>query len=182
MALDLDEIKNALDMYLSGMVNRYHTHPDPRLRNAQDLTDAHSARMVKLLIVMFPELAHEAKLILAIILHDAGEAMSGDGPYRVKQMSTVLKDELDVIENDYLIKLLAYSTIDLELIPHYYEVLKLLDLLESFMFQTLQAPGTKGADSPLYQTILKRAAPLGKLGRAQALMNYTMKQCEEGFH
>ena len=57
----------------SGFVNRWHSHPDPRLRNAQDTTAAHSQRVA----ILVSQLPTNALLtnddMLAAIIHDAPE-------------------------------------------------------------------------------------------------------------
>lgn len=82
--MDVDSIKA---LWGSGFVNRWHNHPDPRLRNAQDTTAAHQQRVALLVLSLLGKYATDAERMDAVwsaIVHDAGEVATGDVPAPAK--------------------------------------------------------------------------------------------------
>lgn len=177
-----DKTSLGYELYISGYVNRYHSHPHPHLRNAQDLTDAHSNRMVKLLYLIFPEFAHSSNLVAYIVMHDAGESVSGDSPFLAKIQNPKLKEALDEVESQRLAQFyeLFQNNFTLDLTVKELQVAKILDLLESFLFQTIHAPGLQKRDSKLYNLILTGCAVFGKSDEVQQLMDFALDNSQQG--
>lgn len=177
-----DKVSLGYELYNSGYVNRYHSHPNPHLRNAQDLTDAHSNRMVKLLYLIFPEFAHRSNLVAYIVMHDAGESASGDSPFLAKIQNPKLKEALDEVESQRLAQFyeLFQNNFTLDLTVKELQVAKILDLLESFLFQTIHAPGLQKRDSKLYNRILTCCKVFGKSDEVQQLMDFALENSEQG--
>jgi hypothetical protein len=65
-------------LWRSGLVNRWHCNPEPRLRNSHDTTAGHQARVADLMAVLFPDCGEA--MILAALRHDAPECVTGDMP------------------------------------------------------------------------------------------------------
>lgn len=70
-------------MWQSGAVNRWHTNPDPRLRNSGDTTAAHQWRVATLVMLLSPDA--DAATLRAALWHDAPECFTGDVPYEAKK-------------------------------------------------------------------------------------------------
>jgi len=158
------------DLWRSGFVNRYHCHPHPVLRNSHDLTDAHSARMVKLLMILFPE--YIETLSVPIIMHDAGEFLSGDSPYKAKVEFPPLKSGVQEVE-DYQIDLFyeSISLSEFEMNQEQKDILKLLDLLDSLLYQINHIIGHEDSLRDLFQNIMERAK---KLDRSTVVRNLVL--------
>ncbi|QGH74618.1 hypothetical protein KNU84_gp086 [Bacteriophage DSS3_VP1] len=171
-----EKIALGYELYTSGYVNRYHSHPHPHLRNAQDLTDAHSNRMVKLLYLFFPELAHRGTLVAYIVMHDAGESASGDSPFTAKIANPKLKEALDEVEGQRLAQFygLFQNDLRIDLTQKEENVVKLLDLLESFLFQAIHAPGRMDEEHHLFQNIEKRARELEVYPEVRCMMMHAL--------
>jgi 5'-deoxynucleotidase YfbR-like HD superfamily hydrolase len=141
--------------------------------------------MVKLLLFLFPERAKNSKLITHIVMHDAGEFLSGDGPYSAKMANPDLRLALDVIEDFQLEEFYSFFSeaedrfLDEEDKP----VVKLLDLLDSFLYQAVHDPVRTSTEFRLYSDILRRACVLnvfasvnGLIGNALYVNNIKMKE------
>lgn len=180
---DPEKLAQGFDLYRSGFVCRYHCHPNPNLRNAQDLTDAHSNRMVKLFYLIFPEYAQHSNVVAYIIMHDAGEFVSGDSPYSAKRDSPALKAALDDVEGAALAGFYGlFQTAALVPVISQKEerMVKILDRLESFLFQTIHAPGYQNSNSALYQGILTDCHEFGKEGIVRDLMDFALANSQQG--
>lgn len=158
----------AWDAYLSGFVNRYHNHRSPLLRNAQDLTSAHSARMVKLLCSLFPQYAGNVGLILYILYHDDGEFVSGDSPHSAKKVNPTLREVLNSIEKPHQDYLMQPISCYVDVTEEEKRITKLLDLLESYLFQCIHNPGK--ADQLVGENVLERAKEFGVAEEVALLM------------
>jgi hypothetical protein len=76
----------------SGFVNRWHSHPDARLRNAQDTTAAHAQRVAILLAGLFDVGLLD---VLDALLHDAPECFTGDAPSTPKRAGLLSTDKAE---------------------------------------------------------------------------------------
>lgn len=114
----------------SGFVNRWHSHPDPRLRNSGDTTAAHAQR-VAILLSQLPSMAHLTHDdMLEAIIHDAPECYTGDVPYRAKRDLQVSTDDAE----DAWWKELGFD----DFYPS--PLLKLCDQLDAILFVKHVAP------------------------------------------
>lgn len=66
----------------SGHVNRWHNNPHHGLRNSGDTVWQHAARCTYLMCRIFPDA--DAHLLLAVLMHDAAESVTGDTPATAK--------------------------------------------------------------------------------------------------
>lgn len=165
----------AWEAYRSGFVNRYHNHPSPALRNSQDLTSAHSARMVKLLCSLFPQYAGNAGLILYILYHDDGEFVSGDSPHSAKKVNPALREVLNSIEQPHQDYLMLPISCYVDVTEEEKRITKLLDLLESYLYQCIYTPGK--ADQLVGADVLKRAEEFGVATEVATLMAIAETEC-----
>lgn len=159
-----NESKAALKFYRSGFVNRYHSHPDPTLRNSQDLTDGHSNRMAKLAAFVFPKMI-DGNFVLCIVAHDAGEVDSGDAPHHAKNANPALREENKAIEETYLLSVqsLCDPAFRFEwLSPEQEKAIKILDLLESFLYQCFVTPYRMEQEGALVDNIMERLEDFGE--------------------
>lgn len=81
-----------------GDVNRWHSHPNRKLRNSGDTVHAHAARCCILLLDLHPN--PSAALLSACLMHDAAEGWTGDAPYEAKQRWPMLADALEWAETE----------------------------------------------------------------------------------
>lgn len=159
------------ELYSSGFVNRYHNHPSPGLRNAQDTTDGHSNRMLKIYMMLFdfPNLHTMAY----ICMHDAAEGTTGDMPYLTKINNPELKSALDDVEEYRLEELYGcFPFPSAELNWEEKLKVKLVDLLESFLFQCIHAPHRMKMpdEMVLFWSIQSRGYDLGIRETVRSLM------------
>jgi len=143
-------------LWASGFVNRWHSHPDPRLRNAMDTTAAHSQRVAILCDQLFPdEIKHH---VVAAMYHDAAECVTGDVPYTAKQSDPALRASLDKSEDQFLADHLIKSWSD-----HFYAEVKLCDGLDAILFVQMVAPDLLDRDDFKAQcrSVLNLAVSLG---------------------
>lgn len=148
--------KSILTMWESGFVNRWHTHPDPRLRNAQDTTAAHSQRVLTLLILLFTVDAidsHQAARVWQSALwHDADEWFIGDVSHPAKRalhtMRTALAEGADVFWKDHVGLPAPQITPEIEI----------CDRLDSYLFVGRHAPDLLG--TPEWQRMRKHIVEL----------------------
>ena len=82
----------------AGNVHRWHNNSNHALRNSNDTTWAHSARVAALLYHLMPGVGRH--LILCALFHDAPEVETGDTPGPAK--NGPLRDALDRLEHDYM--------------------------------------------------------------------------------
>lgn len=153
--------KDIVDLWGSGFVNRWHTHPHTGLRNSQDLTSAHSHRMLILLLAITEqdpaynamELAAD---MMAIIFHDSPEVATGDLGYPFKQANPKIKKIL----GDYDRKWFNERGV-----PHYEmtPICHLMDRLDSYLYMLTHASDLRyrAKWEELRMTILADADDLG---------------------
>lgn len=120
-------------LWASGFVNRWHSHPDPRLRNAMDTTAAHAQRVAILCDQLFP--SEHKRHVVAAMYHDAAECITGDVPYLAKRNHPGLRASLDRAEDQFLADHCVTSWSD-----HFYAEIKLCDGLDAILFVQMVAP------------------------------------------
>lgn len=86
-----------MTIWTSGHVNRWHNNPCHALRNSQDTNWQHGARCAALLWRIWPNV--DAHMIMAALLHDAAESVTGDMPATAK--SGDLRDAIEKHEREY---------------------------------------------------------------------------------
>lgn len=131
-------------LWASGFVNRWHSHPDPRLRNAQDTTAAHSQRVAILVMMLGPVADTEERQsnvfhdLRAALLHDAPECFTGDVPAGAKRYQEVLEGDILPLALENLESVWWETTglPDVFISP----LVKLCDLLDAIMFVRHVAP------------------------------------------
>lgn len=75
------EIAGHYDIWRSGFVNRWHTFPDARVRNAGDTTAAHQWRVAILVTRLsddFEDHSHALREVCGALYHDVDELVTGD--------------------------------------------------------------------------------------------------------
>lgn len=152
----------AIKWYRSGFVNRYHSHPDFNLRNSNDLTDGHSNRMVKLGAYIFPNLM-DGNFALCLAFHDGGETDSGDSPHHAKNANPALRQAGKEIEEAYMdsVEELCGDAFSFSWMNEEQEkAQKILDRLESFLYQCFVSPYRMRSEKPLAENILELASEL----------------------
>ncbi len=75
-------------------VSRYHTWPRIREQSVGE----HSAQVMRILLALWPQAPRH--LLVHCLIHDIGEAVSGDPPFPVKRDNPNLKAECDRIERE----------------------------------------------------------------------------------
>jgi len=119
-------------------VHRWHTNP--HLARMAQTNAQHSGSMAALALDLWPDCSRD--LLVACILHDAPEYVTGDMPWGAKQ-DMVLKHAMDGLEreaakaNGWTFDLGEDWTIEQ---VEDYARLKFLDRLEAFRFAALHAP------------------------------------------
>lgn len=132
-------IKNILD---SGAVVRFHSTPGVD----KQLTAEHQWGVA--MIVQHIEPDCSKNLLLAAMLHDAAEVVTGDVPFPIKRKSKKLKGLLDDLEKDWEAEN-GISHIMEGLRPHETMILKVADTLEGMWYCTRQLrDGNKAAKAP----------------------------------
>jgi len=89
-----------MTIWKSGNVNRWHNHDNHALRNSTDTNWQHQARVAVLLWQIAPHLA-DANTIMAALLHDAPEKITGDNPGPAKTGD--LKRVLGALHDKYMV-------------------------------------------------------------------------------
>jgi hypothetical protein len=120
-------------LWASGFVNRWHSNPDPRLRNAMDTTAAHAQRVAILCDQLFP--SEHKRHVVAAMYHDAAECITGDVPYLAKRNHPSLRASLDRAEDQFMADHCVTSWSD-----HFYAEIKLCDGLDAILFVQMVAP------------------------------------------
>lgn len=103
-------------------------HRNPHLADTADPIGAHQGRVALLALTLFPG---RHALHRAAILHDMGEALTGDVPAEVKEAHPVLKAEMDRIEA-LAIEHLGLPPVDLD--DREREMLRLCDRLDALLW------------------------------------------------
>jgi len=119
------------ELWASGFVNRWHSNPDPRLRNSGDTTAAHSQRVATLVALLTA-----AKLddVLAALWHDAPEVFVGDAPGPAKRAFPNLQAALDHADEVW------WKALGWERAPRTDGIVALCDKLDAYLFVRDVAP------------------------------------------
>jgi hypothetical protein len=126
------------DLWGAGFVNRWHTHPHPGLRNAQDTTGAHAWR-VAILATMISADNPEVNLptvisdVMAALFHDAPERATGDLAYPFKKANPDVVQRLETYEHEWLSE---RGVPKFQFSP----MVKLCDRLDAYLFMLVHAP------------------------------------------
>lgn len=110
---------------LSGLVERYHTHPTITRQSVAE----HTWQVLRIYIEIFG--APSPGATVAIMYHDSPEIATGDAPFPVKSNYPMLKTVLAAIEYDTYIRMgIVMPTLDSSLVSR----IKVCDLLEMWEF------------------------------------------------
>lgn len=128
-------------LWSSGMVNRWHTNSDPRLRNSGDTNDAHSARVAKL-VYAFAGATHSVRddvdlynAMEQAILHDCPEKVTGDVGYETKRKVPEMRHLLADMDDKY------WSDLGLAPLPRDLDpIVVLADQVDALLLCQLNAP------------------------------------------
>lgn len=132
------EPQHLADLWGSGFVNRWHTHPHPGLRNSQDLTGAHSWR-VAILVTMIaadnPKVSVSTVIsdVMAALFHDTPECATGDLASPFKRDNPEIATRLEGHDARWLADRSVPAFVQSPLV-------KLCDRLDSYLFMLVQAP------------------------------------------
>lgn len=135
----MDQIRKC---WSSGFVARWHTNTDPRLRNAQDTTDAHSNRVAKLVYMlgcMSNTVSDDEDLASAVecaVWHDAPEKLTGDVSYAVKRLHPEIRPMLAKLDEFYWGQVGVEPVNDTNQNP----LVALCDQIDALLFCKLVAP------------------------------------------
>lgn len=123
------------NIFYAGQVRRWHCNS--AFRQVTDTTAEHSARVVRLILGMWPFASRE--LLVAAIQHDDGEYSAwGDVPALAKvRMSIAARAEMERAEEDALVAVWGFKT---KLGPRDAAMLRLADRLDAYQFAKAHAP------------------------------------------
>jgi hypothetical protein len=158
-----------VDLWASGFVNRWHTFPDPRLRNAGDTTAAHSWRVAMLVFRLFQFVRMDDKAmlqnIMVALLHDTHEVVTGDIPYSAKRASPALRAEEERVGARWLEE---RGVLPFDMTPE----VKLCDRLDSYLLAAVNAPDILDQDAwvDMANSIISDADDLGVGREVAAIM------------
>lgn len=127
-------LDKAINAYEAGYVQRYHTHP--RFARFGQNDGHHSYGVAALMIVLHPH--PSAELLRVCITHDQGERFAGDLAAPCKRDNPDLAKEHAALERLMLMKYFDRANPDLRDID--YNWLKMVDMLECYMFASLTIP------------------------------------------
>ena len=124
-------------LWASGFVNRWHSHRDNRLRNAQDTDAAHSQRVAILVYRLWPLIDERWRIgtladnIYASVVHDAPECANGDSPHTAKK-DFELRAALGRMDGEWWKQIGD--------VPVMTPIVKLCDIIDAIMFCREVAP------------------------------------------
>lgn len=122
--------QHPLAPYYATMVRRWHTNH--HLSHTGDNLGAHGGRMALLARLVFHTPSY--RLLMACVLHDLGEYVTGDPPYNAPG-----KEAKHVQETKALLSMGLPSVLDDEDVPR----LKLLDNLDAYLWALTHKPSLK---------------------------------------
>ena len=102
---------------------------------------------------IFPEYA-SSDLLMSIAMLDAPEFWTGDTPHHCKSENPHLRKELHEAEDHRMNSMMLNFPHQIILDEDEKKVLKILDLLESWAFQSIIAPSVADNDQPLPMALL----------------------------
>lgn len=108
-----------VNLWHSGHVARWHNNPNHALRNSQDTTWQHGARCAWLMWHLWPD--SDARMIVAALMHDAHECVTGDTPWGVNKSEWQIEAEA-AFNDDHGIPLVIDAR------------LKLVDRLDAYLW------------------------------------------------
>ena len=118
--------------WLATFVRRWHCHHD--LSHTTDPVGYHGARMAILALHLWPDASRD--LMIACLIHDLGESVTGDIPWPAKNASPYLKQELDAMEGEAL----AAMGLGCKTLPRDTRRLKYLDRLDAYLWAMHHKP------------------------------------------
>lgn len=161
-------------LWASGFVNRWHAHPNPRLRNSGDTVGAHTYR-VMILVRYFSARATPKwhvigeKAMFVALAHDTGEAYTGDLPGPFKQDHPNLAAQVDEEGR-------TWAGDDFEgQLPEVRELVNLCDKIDHYLFCKAHAPDLIEKDEwvKLRKEIEARAPEIEGFSQSSALDSLT---------
>ena len=149
---------------------RWHASPWPALRNSGDDTDAHSNRMAKLALWLWPDASRE--LLAAIVLHDSAEGGPGGtgdvpGPSKVGTFGGALAIRTAKIERERgTCRWLWHLTAD------NCRRLRFVDVLDAYRWAKLCEPRALAGDGwpEARVSLLRDAERLGVRDKVEAVL------------
>lgn len=149
---------NGKELWLSGLVRRWHSNPD--LAYTAQTNGHHQWSCAVLALYLWPD---DTELLLACLLHDVGEMRVGDVPAPVKAENPALKELIDHIEHQQLMRM----GVSIE----HSERLKFIDRLEAYLWAMHHQPKLRYDDEwygPLVW-LADTAKEMGVLGKVVKL-------------
>jgi len=151
-------MNDILTNWRSGFVRRYHMNPEMAVFD--DLTSAHQGRCGMLVINLWPD--HSPSLLRAAVTHDAAEFVVGDlsRPFKRTGAKVVCDHaDLEAVE-------LGRMGLAEVLSPGDQARLKLVDMLDSYLFVALRCPRLLAGDGwPEMRLEIGQAADALRVGR-----------------
>ena len=129
---------NILDIFRAGRCRRWHC--EPVMADTDDRLDAHQGRVARLALALFPG---DQALLVAALIHDDGESVTGDIPAGVKmRLSKVALDEIEKMEADGIRRLWHSPYIRAFIVPDAVmdDRLRLCDKLDAIMWVAHHQP------------------------------------------
>jgi 5'-deoxynucleotidase YfbR-like HD superfamily hydrolase len=128
------------DLYKSGFVQRWHTHP-VLARSGQTLGH-HQWGVATIIAALHP--APSAALLMTAMWHDVGEAVAGDVPHTAKRANLTLSYELGKVEDKARQKL---TRCKIAISDEGHAWIELADRLEAYLYvQTVEPRLLDGDD------------------------------------
>ena len=123
-----------MKLYISGMVQRYHSNPD--LARFGQTNAAHQWGVAALILKLHPNPSRD--LIVAVLLHDVGEIDTGDLASPFKRKYPEIADCHSAIEYQHRDETIGQSFPELD--DAEIEWLRICDSLEAFLFAKNHRP------------------------------------------
>jgi 5'-deoxynucleotidase YfbR-like HD superfamily hydrolase len=168
--------QNLLDLWGSGFVNRWHTHPHPGLRNSQDLTGAHTWRVMILVTMLSCDkvaATTEGLLydVMSAMFHDCPEVDTGDVSHPFKRANPAIVTALDKYDAEWFE---SKNVPVFKLTP----IVHLADRLDSYLYMLQHAPDLRNKKKwkELETSIAEAAYDLQCLELVREVMNKAKKR------
>ena len=117
-----------MSFWHSSFVKRWHNHPE--LSNTNDVISGHQQRVSMILLRLKPDVSKNT--LVKALVHDLGEADTGDMPWPFKQRNPEIASLLSIKEDEY-IKLLGFDIKKLDKTES--GVLKLSDKMDAVFWE-----------------------------------------------
>lgn len=147
-------------IFYAGFVRRWHTNPD--LAYTNDRIDGHSARVARIILALHPDPSFA--LIKAALIHDDGEAATGDMSAPAKRANPEMAESLAEVETSHRVKLWGIrGQMHLMLSAKEKKWLEFADRLDAYMWAAHHAPRAIDRDGwpEAKDWIIKTAEDLG---------------------